>query len=78
MFTCHEPKELTDLLYKIKKELKPNPNNWIIVNKWNYKYVWNKYRYKLFELIQYEINKELPLYIERTINQFVNIKDLTL
>lgn len=76
MFTCFEPTELYELTKQIKKELKPNPHNWPIVKKWNYKYVWNKYRYRLFELIDAEISKAIPKYIEKTIESLCNAKDI--
>lgn len=76
MFTVFESKELIELCDQIKKELKPNPHNWPIVKKWNYKYVWNKYKYRLFELIDAEISREIPKYIERTIGSLANTKEI--
>lgn len=43
----------------IKQNLKPNPNNYPIIDKWNYKYVYFPNRFKLFEEIEKEIDKAI-------------------
>lgn len=75
-FTAASMPETYDLCQKIKSQLKPNPNNWPIVNRWNYKFVWNKYKFQLFQTMTKEMNREIPKYIDFTIKNFANIKEI--
>ena len=64
----------------VKQHLKPNPNNYLIIDKWNYKYVYLPNRFKLFEEIEEEIDKEIfNLFANEEINKrFVTIKEIGL
>ena len=76
MFTVVSISKTYNLCQKIKSELKSNPNHWPIVDKWNYKFVYNKYKFQLFQTIEEEIEKEIPKYVDFTIKNLVNIKEL--
>lgn len=43
----------------IRQRIKPNPNHYPIVDKWNYKYVYLPHRIELFESIVDYIYKKL-------------------
>ena len=76
MFTVVSMPEIYNLCQEIKSKLKPNPNNWIIVNKWNYKFVWNKYKFQLFQTMIAELEEEIPKQIDFSIKNFVNIEEI--
>lgn len=76
MFTIDLIPETYNLCQKIRSQFKPNPNNWIIVKKWNYKFVWNKYKFQLFQTMMKELEKEIPKNIDLSIDNFVNIKEI--
>lgn len=66
-------------LEKITKNLKPNPNNFIIIDKWNYKYVFKPNRKKIYDLIEeyiFQSHENIINSIERTFEDFVDIKDI--
>ena len=48
--------------------VKPNPNGWLIVKKWNQKYIYDPSKKELFDIIENALNKEIELEIERTHN----------
>lgn len=70
--------ELKKELKTITKNLKPNPNNFIIVKKWNYKYVFKPNRKKIYNLIEEYIQSPENIInsIERTFENFIDIKDI--
>lgn len=76
MLTIDLMPETYKLCQEIKSQLKPNPNNWIIVNKWNSKFVWNKYKFQLFHTIEAELEEEIPKHIDSSIKNFVSIKEI--
>ena len=76
MFTVVSMPETCNSCQEIKSKLKPNPNNWIIVDKWNRKFVWNKYKFQLFQTMIKELDREIPKYINSTIKNFINIKEI--
>lgn len=76
MFTAVSMSETYNLCQEIKSKLKPNPNNWIIIDKWNYKFIYNKYKFQLFQTITKEIEKEIPKYIDSTIKSLANVKEI--
>ena len=43
----------------VKQNLKPNPNSYPIIDKWNYKYIYLPNRFKLFKEIEEEIDKTI-------------------
>lgn len=66
-------------LKEITKKKKPNPNNFPIVDKWNYKYIYLSNKEKIFNLIlKYFENKYKKGYSTKLIDSFVNIKDFNL
>lgn len=64
-------------LETITKNLKPNPNNFRIIDKWNYKYVFKPNRKKIYNLIEEYISSPENMInsIERIFENFVDIKD---
>lgn len=66
-------------LKEITKKKKPNPNNFPIVNKWNYKYVYLPSKEKIFNLIlkyfEYNYQKE---YFTKLFDNFADVKDFDL
>lgn len=56
--------ELKKELKIITKKLKPNPNNFIIIDKWNYR------------LVEEYISQHLETTIKQILEEFVNIKDI--
>jgi len=76
MLTIDSMPETYKLCQEIKSQLKPNPNNWIIVNKWNSKFVWNKYKIQLFRTMEAELGEVIPKYIDSSIKNFVSIKEI--
>ena len=66
-------------LKEITKKKKPNPNNFSIVHKWNYKYIYLSNKEKIFNLIlKYFESKYKKEYSTKLIDSFVNIKDFNL
>ena len=63
-----------NVLEKIKSELKENPNNFIIVNKWN-KRIYKKYEFELFNYSEDLIEKEIQKRTENFFTDFVDVKD---
>ena len=76
MITIDSMPETYNLCQKIKFQLKTNPNNWIIINKWNYKFVWNKYKFQLFQIMTKELEREIPKYIDSMIKNLANVKEI--
>lgn len=77
--TMMTEQELKKELETITKNLKPNPNNFIIINKWNNKYVFKPNRKKIYNLIEEYISQSpenIINSIERTFENFVDIKDI--
>jgi len=69
--------ELKKELKTITKNLKPNPNNFRIINKWNYKYIFKPNRKKIYDLIEeYIFQSPTPKDITNSIENFVDIKDI--
>ena len=65
----------SEVYNSLKRELKPNPNNWIIVDKWNYR-VFKKYEVKLYKLIENYLNKSIEKRIKDAFENFVDINEL--
>jgi len=67
-----------NILEKVKSELKENPNNFIIIKKWNRK-IFQKYKFDIFNYIENTIEKRFKdKKAEDFTKNFVNIKDLNL
>ena len=62
----------------MKQNLKPNPNNYPIIDKWNYKYVYLPNRFKLFKEIEEEVDKEIfSLFVkEEFCKRFTTIEEI--
>ena len=69
-------KKLKIELKQIIEKIKPNPNNFIIIEKWNYKKIFLPNRNKIFLLISEYIDNNIPTIIEEMINNFANVNDL--
>ena len=66
-------------LKEITKKKKPNPNNFPIVDKWNYKYIYLSNKERIFNLIlKYFENKYKKEYSTKLIDSFVDIIDFNL
>ena len=69
-------------LKEITKKKKPNPNNFSIVDKWNYKYIYLSNKEKIFNLIlkyfEYQYQKNQKEYFTKLFDNFVDIKDFNL
>ena len=71
--------ELKKELETKNKNLKPNPNNFKIIDKWNYKYVFKPNRKKIYDLIEeyiFQSPEDIINSIEKTFENFVEIKDI--
>jgi len=67
-----------NILEKVKSELKENPNNFIIIKKWNRR-IFQKYKFDIFNYIENTIEKRFKdKKAEDFTKNFVNIKDLKL
>lgn len=64
-----------NILEKVKSELKENPNNFIIIEKWNRK-VFQKYKFDIFNYVESTIEKNFEGI--NFIKDFTNIKGLKL
>ena len=51
-------KKLESLFKEIYPQIKQNPNNFIIIKKWN-KRLYNKYKFNLFKAIEEEMELQL-------------------
>ena len=56
--------------------MKPNPNNFIIVDKWNYRYIFKPNRMKIYSLIEEYVFKSYCEETEKIFKNFTNIKDI--
>lgn len=66
-------------LKEITKKKKPNPNNFPIVDKWNYKYIYKPNKEKMFNLfLKYFEDKYQKVYLTKFFDNFVDIKDFNL
>ena len=68
-------KKLESLIKKIKLQIKPNPNNFLIVKKWNNN-IFQKYKTSMFQAIEEEIELQLKLEIKESFNNFVEVNNL--
>ena len=65
------------MIKKSKKKImtlakfKPNPNHYIIIDKWNRR-EYNKVRFKIFDLIEEEINKQIAQNWVENFTQFAS------
>ena len=65
-----------NVLEKTKSELKENPNNFIIIKKWNRK-IFQKYQFDIFNYIENIIEKKFKdKSIEDFTKDFADIKNL--
>ena len=67
-----QSKELELLFKEIYPQIKPNPNNFIIIKKWN-KRLFKKYKFKISDAIEKEIDLQLKNKCNsKFFNNFVN------
>ena len=55
-------KKLKFLLKEISLQIKQNPNNFIIIKKWN-KIIFDKYKYELYSALEEEIELQFHRYL---------------
>lgn len=65
-----QSKELKLLLKEISLQIKLNPNNFIIIKKWNRR-LFEKYKFKVFYAIEKQIDLQLK-YKQKFFNNFIN------
>ena len=59
-----QSKKLESLFKEIYPQIKQNPNNFIIIKKWN-KRLYNKYEFNLFKAIEEEMELQLEEKIKK-------------
>ena len=65
-------------LKEITKKKKPNPNNFPIVDKWNYRYIYKPNKEKMFNLfLKYFEDKYQKEYFTKLFDNFVTASLLT-
>lgn len=57
---------------EINSKQKPNPNNYPIVDKWNYKYVIKPNMNKIYKECKEVLDTELPKIYEEQVNDFAS------
>lgn len=70
------PKEMFDDLHDLTKGMKPNPNKYPIVDKWNYKYVYLPNRTKIYECVERIFNVGFMTKVEQDISGFADGVDI--
>lgn len=64
-------------LKTLAEKIKPNPNHYPIVDKWNQKYVWNPNKYLIFVFIEKAIDEEIRKAIDDGVfEKFCDIKQI--
>ncbi len=67
----------TTYLKALAEKIKPNPNHYLIVDKWNYKYVWNPNKYLIFAFLEKVIDEEIRKAIDDGVfEKFCDIKQI--
>lgn len=56
--------------------IKPNPNNWPIINKWNTKYIYNPSGRDLFTLLEHVMDTEMKIEIGESFDDMVKVKEI--
>lgn len=64
-----------NIIDEYKSKIKENPNNYIIVKKYNNK-VFNKYKKDLFEWFENEFEKNISLLIDKYTENFATVTDI--
>ena len=59
-----QSKELESFLKEVSLQMKSNPNNFIIIKKWNRR-IFKKYKFKIFHAIE----KQMDLQLNKNINK---------
>lgn len=67
--------KLESLIKKIKLQIKPNPNNFLIIKKWNNN-IFQKYKISIFQAIEEEIELQLQLKLKENFDNFMEINNL--
>lgn len=58
------------------ERIKPNPNNWPIIKKWNTKYIYNPSGRDLFNLLENAIDTEMRLTIGKSFDDLLNVREV--
>ena len=59
------------------ERIKPNPNHWPIINKWNMKYIYNPSRHDLYDVLSEAIEEGLKYSYQKDIfRHFCNVEDV--
>lgn len=68
-----------DKIRHLSYKMKPNPHNWPIIDKWNYR-EYKKIKTDLFDVIEDTIDKimldELPRVMEKKFSEFADVKNI--
>ena len=67
---------LSKLSEEMERKRKPNPNNYPIVDKWNYKYVYLPYQSRLYRAVEAVFNVGFPAAYEAEIENFADITEI--
>ena len=67
-------------LKTLKEKIKPNPNRYPIVDKWNQKYVWNPNKHMIFSFLRNVIDERMQEVINNgeLFEQFCDVKQIPL
>lgn len=65
-------------LKTLKEKIKPNPNHYPIVDKWNQKYVWNPNKHMIFSFLTGVIDEKMQEVINNgeLFEQFCDVKQI--
>lgn len=65
-------------LKALAEKIKPNPNHYPIVDKWNQKYVWNPNKYMIFSFLRSVIDERMQEVISNgeLLEQFCDVKQI--
>lgn len=64
-------------LKALKEKVKPNPNHYPIVDKWNQKYIWNPNKYMIFAFLRGIIDEKMKEVInDGEFGKFCDVKQV--
>ena len=72
----NEFQDFMELSNEMECKRKPNPNNYPIVDKWNYKYVYLPYQSRLYRTVEAVFNVGFPAAYEAEIENFADVNDV--
>ena len=65
--------DLNDLTDELKEKEKPNPNNYPIIDKWNYKYVFKPNMNRIFECVERIFNVGFVSNYKKDISTYADV-----